>query len=262
MAVNTVFLSDKERDKVVVGFPRSSFYEHQGAGGLKYYLIVMYLRKHASIFGEVILCLSDLMAECGYSTKTHSYKIYEDFRNILEQLQRQEYLSLSISVQKISPNTYFKVQLSIEKNLFATNEAYVAFTNEEFEKIVSAKTSVKKAVLAGVYLYVKQFVPISSYTVKISYPSKQTLSKGVGAAKSSIENALAVLEHEELLYCGKPLFAEDNNRKGAYIQMRNYYALSPEDLDEDNCIRELEAHYNKKLYFQDELPHNALITYL
>lgn len=262
MVSNTIFLSNEDRDKVVVGFPRSSFYEHRGAGGLKYYLIVMYLRKHSSIFGEVVLCLSDLMAECGYSTKTHSYKIYEDFRNILDQLQRQEYLWLSAEIQKISPNTYFKVQLSLTKNLFGTNEPYVSFTNEEFEKIVLAKTSVKKSVLAGVYLYIKQFVPISNHTVKISYPSKQTLSQGIGVAKSSIENAISVLLSEKLLYCGKPFFTEDVNRKDAYIQMRNYYALSPEELNENNCRNELEAHYNKKLYFKNDLPHNAFITYL
>ena len=73
---NIIFLPSEEKPNVTVGFSKKEFKNHKGVSGLKYYLIIMYLRKHLETFGQVALTLNQLLEECGYSTKSHNKSIY------------------------------------------------------------------------------------------------------------------------------------------------------------------------------------------
>ena len=69
---------------MTIGFSKNDFKSHKGVSGLKYYLIVMYMRKHLQTFGQISLTLNHLLEECGYSTKSHNKSIYSDFREIIK----------------------------------------------------------------------------------------------------------------------------------------------------------------------------------
>ena len=81
---NIIFLPNEEKSNVTVGFSKKEFKNHKGVSGLKYYLIIMHLRKHLETFGQVTLTLNRLLEECGYSTKSHNKSIYSDFREIIK----------------------------------------------------------------------------------------------------------------------------------------------------------------------------------
>lgn len=52
-----IFIPNREKQNVTVGFSKKDFKNHKGITGLKYYLIIMYLRKHLETFGQVTLTL-------------------------------------------------------------------------------------------------------------------------------------------------------------------------------------------------------------
>lgn len=50
-----IFMPNREKQNVTVGFSKKDFKNHKGITGLKYYLIVMYLRKHLETFGQRVI---------------------------------------------------------------------------------------------------------------------------------------------------------------------------------------------------------------
>lgn len=82
---NYIYLSQIDKHTISVGFSKQDIKTHKSISGLKYYLIVMYLRNHVQTFGQVSLTLNDLLQECGYSTRTNNKSIYSDFREVIKQ---------------------------------------------------------------------------------------------------------------------------------------------------------------------------------
>ena len=80
----------------------------------------MFLRNHVDTFGRVSASLDDMLSECGFSTNTHNKTIYDDFRNILNDILSNGYASINKDIFKITTVESFKCQLSYEKNLFFT----------------------------------------------------------------------------------------------------------------------------------------------
>lgn len=86
---------------------------------MKYYLIILYLRKHVQTFGQIALTLNDLLQEIGYSTKTNNKSIYSDFREIIKtELINKGYASCNTDIFVVKPNDLFYLQLSYERNVF------------------------------------------------------------------------------------------------------------------------------------------------
>ena len=177
------FIPSNEKSSVAVGFSKKEFKNHKGVSGLKYYLIVMYLRKHMQTFGEISLTLNSLLEECGYSTKSHNKSIYSDFREIIKtEIVNKGYATCSTDIFTVNPTEMFSLQLSDKKNIFYTKDNFVQFTIEEFETIAGSTGKINKSVLAGVYLFIKQYIMDFQDDIplaKISYPSKQQIKKGI-----------------------------------------------------------------------------------
>ena len=76
---NYIYLSEKDKQITSVGFSKKEIKDHKGISGLKYYLIILYLRKHVQTFGQVTLTLNDLLQEFGYSTNTNNNKSSKPF---------------------------------------------------------------------------------------------------------------------------------------------------------------------------------------
>lgn len=255
-----IFLTNEEKSNVTVGFSKKEFKNHKGVSGLKYYLIVMYLRKHLETFGQVTLTLNRLLEECGYSTKSHNKSIYFDFREIIKtEIINKGYATCDIDIFTVNPSEIFSLQLSNKKKIFYTKDNFVQFSVYEYERIANSNGKINKSVLAGVYLFIKQYIiDYPSDTIsppRISYPSKQQIKKGIGiSSTTTIENAIATLLSMEMIYLRTDMFVENTEEDGVYVPTRNVFALNGEELIGDAILVELERIYNKKVYNKDDVP--------
>lgn len=253
-------MAKEEKHNVTVGFSKKEFKNHKGVSGLKYYLIVMYLRKHLETFGQVTLTLNRLLEECGYSTKSHNKSIYSDFREIIKtEIINKGYATCDIDIFTVNPSEIFSLQLSNKKNIFYTKDNFVQFSVDEYERIANSNGKINKSVLAGVYLFIKQYIidyPSDAISPpRISYPSKQQIKKGIGiSSTTTIENAITTLLSMEMIYLRTDMFVENTEEDGVYVPTRNVFALNGEELIGDAILVELERIYNKKIYNKDDVP--------
>ncbi len=257
---NIIFLPNEEKSNVTVGFSKKEFKNHKGVSGLKYYLIVMYLRKHLETFGQVTLTLNRLLEECGYSTKSHNKSIYSDFRDIIKtEIINKGYATCDVDIFTVNPTEMFSLQLSDKKNIFYTKDSFVQFSIDEYEHIANSNSKINKSVLAGVYLFIKQYIidyPSDAISLpRISYPSKQQIKKGIGiSSTTTIENAITTLLSMEMIYLRTDMFVGNTEEEGIYVPTRNVFALNGEELIGDAILVELERIYNKKVYNKDDIP--------
>lgn len=257
----TVFLTDFDKDDITVGFSKNDIKNHKGIYGLKYYLLVMYLRKHLETFGEITLTLNKLIDECGYSTKSHNDFIYSDFKQIIkEEIIDKEYGTVQEDILKIKPMSVFTIKLSSENNLFFSKDNFVQISISEYEAITKANTGkINKAVLLGVYLFIKQYIfsdsEMTNILPRISYPSKQQIKKGIGVSSiNTIENAISILADLKLIYIRGDMYVENSEISGEFVPTRNVFALNKEDLNSDVILIELEKIYGKTVYNKDDVP--------
>lgn len=251
---------DDTKKNTFVSFPRDEIEMHAGTFGLKYYLIVMYLREHVQTFGQIDLTLTDLMKGCGYSTRTHNQKVFEDYRNIIDSCIIQDgYAICSIDISKIKPNTKFTLNLSSDKDLFCcTDDGFVQLNVYEFEKIVQSTSFVNKSTLVGTYLFIKQFIFSNSNTTvghaEISFPSKKQMSAVLSLSVSTVENAIDALRNLGLIYVRSNMFVEDSKCKGYYVPTRNVFALKESALKGEHVLTELSAFYKRTVYDRENVP--------
>lgn len=228
--------------------------------GLKYYLIIMYLRKHLETFGQVTLTLNRLLEECGYSTKSHNKSIYSDFREIIKtEIINKGYAACDVDIFTVNPTEIFSLQLSDKKNIFYTKDNFVQFSVDEYEHISSVNAKINKSVLAGVYLFIKQYImdyPRDTVSPpRISYPSKQQIKKGIGiSSTTTIENAISTLSDMAMIYVRSEMYVENTEVDGQFVPTRNVFALNKEELYGDAILVELERVYGKKVYNKDDVP--------
>ena len=220
----------------------------------------MYLRKHLETFGQVTLTLNRLLEECGYSTKSHNKSIYSDFREIIKtEIINKGYATCDVDIFTVNPTEMFSLQLSDKKNIFYTKDNFVQFSVDEYEHIANSNSKINKSVLAGVYLFIKQYIidyPSDAISPpRISYPSKQQIKKGIGiSSTTTIENAITTLISMEMIYLRTDMFVENTEEDGVYVPTRNVFALNGEELIGDAILVELERIYNKKVYNKDDVP--------
>lgn len=255
---NYIYLSEKDKKITSVGFSKKEIKNHKGISGLKYYLIILYLRKHVQTFGQVTLTLNDLLQEIGYSTKTNNKSIYSDFREIIKtEIINKGYASCSTDIFIVKPNDLFYLQLSYEKNVFFTEDNFVQISIAEYETICSLSSKINKSILLGIYLYIKQYImdyPGDIAPAKISFPSKSQIAKGLDTSIPTVENGLSVLESHKLIYIRRDMFVENKKEAGIFVPTRNVYALDPNELDGDAVPIELEKIYGKRIYNKEDVP--------
>lgn len=216
----------------------------------------MYLRKHLETFGQVTLTLNRLLDECGYSTKSHNKSIYSDFREIIKtEVINKGYATCDVDIFTVNPTEMFSLQLSEKKNIFYAKDNFVQFSVNEYEQIANANTKINKSILAGVYLFIKQYIIESDVPIpKISYPSKQQIKKGIGiASTTTIENAISVLSDIGMIYVRSEMFVENIENEGSYVPTRNVFALNEEELYDDVVLIELEKVYGRKVYNKEDI---------
>lgn len=256
----TIFIPNGEKQNITVGFSKKDFKNHKGVSGLKYYLVIMYLRKHLQTFGEVYLTLNNLLEECGYSTRSHNKSIYSDFREIIKtELINKGYASCDVDIFTINPTEMFRLQLSEKKNIFYTKDNFVQFSISEYEKISNSDSKINKSILVGVYLFIKQYImDYPSDTIsppRISFPSKQQIKKGIGISSyTTIENAISFLTEMKMIYIRTDMFVENTEEENIYVPTRNVFALDVEELNGDAILIELERIYGKKVYNRNDVP--------
>lgn len=258
---NLLFLSEKEKRNVTVGFSKKEIKNHKGISGLKFYPIVLFLRKHLEVFGEINFTLNKLLNECGYSTKSHNQSIYSDFREIIKmEIINKGFATCNSDIFTISPTDVFTISLSKKKNLFFSKDNFVQMSISEYETITQKYSGkVNKSILFGVYIFIKQYIladsDMTNMMPKISYPSKHQIKKGIGISSvSTIEKAISALNELGMIYIRSDMFVEDLEEENIYVPTRNVFALNQEELNNDVVLLELENIYKKRIYNKDDVP--------
>ena len=258
---SNLFFTEQDKENISVGFSKKELALHKGISGLKYYLIVMYLRKHLDTFGEISFTLNKLLGECGYLTKTHNNSIYSDFRLIVQQeIIEKGYATSSDNIMTVNPSGLYTLSLSTNKHLFFTKDNFVQFNIKEYETITQSDIGrVNKSVLAGVYLFIKQYIlsdsSVTKHFAKIAYPSKQQIKKGLGISSlSTIEAAISILASLEMIYICGDMYIEDYEDEGYYIPARNVYALNEKELNSNTVLIELENIYKRTVFRKEDVP--------
>lgn len=255
---NYIYLSEKDKQITSVGFSKKEIKDHKGISGLKYYLIVLYLRKHVQTFGQVTLTLNDLLQEFGYSTNTNNKSIYSDFREIIKtEIINKGYGKCDKDIFVVKPNDLFHIQLSYEDNIFFTEDNFVQITISEYENICSISSKINKSILLGIYIFIKQYIMDYQGDIvpaKISFPSKSQIAKGLDTSISTVESGLSILESHKLIYIRRDMFVENKKEEGIYVPTRNVYALEPKELEGDSVLIELERIYGKRIYNKEDVP--------
>lgn len=257
MSEKKLFLSDEDKSQIYVGFSKRELPHRCLKGDSKYYLILMYLRKHIQVFGDVHFTLYDLLEECGYSTKTHNDIVYTDLRRIIkDEILDKGYAISTDDISTIKPKGLYKMKI-IDSSLFTSlNGSFVPITIEEFEKITSIPdVHINRATLFTVYIFIKEHIFLElteSHVARISYPSKNKIRDALDVSSTStIEKAIAILEQSKMIYVRRDVYIQDKNNENRFVRANNVYALNEEDLENAAIITELESTYGRKILIKE-----------
>lgn len=241
-------------DKLGVGFSKKEIQLHKGIAGLKYYLIVMYLRLHIMPINILPTTLSKLITKCGYSASSRKTATYDDWRNIIHKLIDDGYMICSHDILTVKPTEEFILTFSHKKNPFYTNDNFVFITKKEFDVITDYKTNMNKSVIMGVYLYIKQYIIDTEHAAGIAYPTKQQIAQGIGVSSTTtIEKAINILVELDLLYVKTGFYIEDTIEVNSYVPASNVYSLN-NNISNERCLTELENKYGRPVYTKDTVP--------
>ena len=252
-----IYFGCPEKGEIYANFSKKDIVNHKGQSGLKYYLIVMYLRKHLETFREVSFTLDKLLEECGYSTNTHSKVIYDDFRTIIQEyIIGPGFAESNENILSARPSKMVTLTFSQENDIFSTVDNHVQITVEEYEKIVNSNIeNINKSILFGVYLYIKQFIYLNKYTIQISYPSEKQIKDGVGVSSlTTVKKAIKILEQLKMIYVDRDLYIQDATNNSSYVRARNVYALEEKYINNDIVLDELGHYYKQPVCRKANIP--------
>lgn len=264
-----VFISDTSStfiaapEDISVPFSKKSFKHHQREDGLKFYLVVTFLRKYLTSLGQAHFTLQRMLDECGYSPTARSSKVREHFVCILNHLRDNKFISYDCDLECIKGNQLLTINLLPDKNLFFTKDNFVLFTLREFNSITQSKVKSNPCILTGVFLFIKQHIYMTDddkTTRAIAYPSKRAICKALGySSTTTIEKAISDLILSGLLYKSPTMYIQDEEQENVYYYIRNAFSLCKDDLKINYCIGELSNFYGvNKIYLDSELPPDAI----
>ncbi len=258
--MNTLYSSFYNTKKATVTIDRKKLSEHMGVKGLKYFLVIGYLRKHLQSIGNVKLSLNELILGCGGSLTYRAVSKYKDYRNIIKELSENKLVNIQADIDKVKPSTYFDIICT--KELFEKKNNFVVFNVYEFDKIIGfADGSISKAALVGVYLYVKQFItlkPDLSYGNYFVFPSLSDMSADLGISVKTCRYALKELVDIGLLFCLENFYIEEKSKKNYYVPTRCTYALDKKYLVPQNVKNAMADFYGRPVYEENEVLGNII----
>lgn len=244
-----------------IAFNKSELSRHKGTSGLKYYLVVYYLRRWVGYFGEFYMSLNSLLTGCGYSPAARNNPTVNQFKDILASLVVDGYITTNHDVEALKPNDFFMVKLSAEKNLFyATGKrGFITVSLQDVSDMIAADTETSKGTLLATYLAVKQHIFNDQWP--IGFPARDTMAEQLGISGKTIEKALGELVQHNFLYKGDQLYVADRDEGKVYFPARSIYALEEKYLESKMCAKVLSDFYGLPVFTQDEIdPRN--IRYL
>ena len=261
-----IWLPDPE--KIVVGFSKDDFKEHQGKEGLKYYALMMCLRCHMDSFGRVILSLDLILKEITKRTTRFTKKEIKAIADMLyKEIVDPGYAEIEYDSEDITAKTFFVLKFSKEKNPFFVENNYVTINSYEYHRIlyyVNAypEANVSKVFMLGVYIYIKGCIGQRN---GLSFPTKQQISENIGVSVSSVEKIIIALEKAGLLYVKRNLYIKktsgshysdeefEERAVNYYVPARNVYAIDSEAIKSDAVFSELEKLYGKEIVSKDQV---------
>jgi len=179
------------------------------------------------LLDKVNLTIDNLVEGCGYTPDNHPNKTNDDFKNILREFIDTGQIHTDKNINRIKSNQFFT--LDIDKNLFHCDKNFVLMNIEEFDKIINNKTKASKSIVWGIYIYIKQFIPLDDNQAKVAYPSKYGMQKKLGiSSNTTVKKAVQDLVDLGMLYEYSERYYE--NSDGEYEPTNNVFALEENEL--------------------------------
>lgn len=225
------FLSNK--NKITIPYNKSSFERKNTKSDLELYVLKAFLRFNCTVSGKICTTLNAITNGCGYSTKDHSKKSNERFRELLQCLQDNNDIYCSKDIGSIKHGEYFELQLT-SNAIFYCEKSFVILTMKEYETLINSETSTNKSILLATYLCIKKNIynnpDIQSY--QLSIPSNDVIKNVIGVSSlTTVKAAIADLRKLNMIYCNDTVYYYKDLISDKYMQTRNVYALSNNELD-------------------------------
>lgn len=222
---------------------------------MKYFLVLAYLQKNKTLLDKVNLTFNDIIISCGYTPDRHLDKNNDDFKNIIINMIDKRQLIANRDIHKIKNNEFFTIDI-IDKNLFHSDKNFVLVNIEEFDKIINNKTTASKSIVWGIYIYIKQFIPLDDNQAKIAYPSKYGMQKKLGiSSNTTVKKAIKDLVDLGMIYEYSERYYENDD--GDFEPTNNVFALEENEL---RYAEQVLCNYYKvdKTYQKGEFDSNKL----
>lgn len=185
------------------------------------------MQKNKTLLDKVNLTIDNLVAKCGYVPDQHPNKTNDNFKDILKELINNKQIHTDINIDKIKSGQFFTIH--IDKSLFHCDKNFVLVNIEEFDKIINNKTKTSKSILWGVYIYIKQWIPLDEYQAKVAYPSKYGMQKKLGiSSNTTVKKAIKDLVDLGMIYEYSERYYE--NSDGEFEPTNNVFALDENEL--------------------------------
>lgn len=208
-------------------------------------LILSYLKIYSSISGHINVSINHLIKQIGYVPDRHKGRINSKVKDLLENLEKHGDIYILNSLNDLSHNDCFVIQIDEKSELFNPSKDFVILTQSEFDKIVASKSTCDKQDMLNVYINVKKFINFGSDSNRLCYPSHTTLCrdchiKSTGAMNNIIEGLIS----DKLLYKYNSGMYKDSNGIMKYVN--NFYALEDKVLKPEICDEIIKAHYSSQ----------------
>lgn len=208
-------------------------------------LVTAYLKIFSSISGHINISINHLIKQIGYTPDRHKGRINSKIIDLLKDFEKYGYIYILDKLDEISHNDCFTIQIEEQSELFNPQKDFVILTQDEFNKIVTSKSTCDKQDMLNVYLNIKKFINFGSGSFRSCYPSHTTLCRDCHIKSTgSMNNIIDALVNDELLYMYNAGRYKDKNGNLKFVN--NIYALEEGTLKPETCDETIKAYYSSQ----------------
>lgn len=206
-------------------------------------LVLANLMYRCNPLGECYFTLDNLITECGYAPKTGKGKTNDQFKEILLDLEKLNFISNpSVELGELKANTLVKCEINsnVAKNEDGDDEEFFSVFYKDYKKILSIDSKMDKDLMFNIYCYTNSRIlhrsdnSINDWEGREAGKAEYTfftykhIVKDLKISETTFTENLEVLKENKLIFSDNiGLVADENgNRRSA----NNVYCVREEEL--------------------------------
>lgn len=231
----------------------------------KVFLIMAYLMFNINLKGTIGTTLETIIKNIGYTPNKNKGRINDGVIQQLKWMEDNNIITIESEYDNITPKGYMQIKMnkhddflnidtwdgdknnSIKEHILKF-KPFVILSEREYNKIVTADTTVNKGVLLRVFLNIKGYMNFSDDgDTKTCFPAQSTIAKNCNKTTGyTVNNAIKELVNMKILFvCNLGQYKDKN---GHMKNINNVYAVDPEEFKGTNLEsikREVVDYYKK-----------------